>query len=747
MVYHHTKSIIYNHVLIVIMDDRAVNNNDGNAKKKPMNLFKRIESWIKTNVAPPQPPKPDPNLAKLYELIYHARTLRRAGQYDEVLKELDAILALADEKMIFGIRINQADILIRKKDFASASAILNALDTDEQLISDEHRAHLAIKWGIWWKAQQNWEEAQTYFEQAVEFAQRANRNNFVCLATSYLAHVYLEQGNATYALHLMDQAFPLLQVNSEVDIDSYFAGVYGLAMLEAGRPNGRQMLEHALKLAQGIEHREYQLLWLDSLGMDSLRVNLFDEARNYFLQVVEKLDTTDDEAYIQALCHLSRAYYTLNAPSALEHAQQAEAQLTENHPERLRIQVFVTLGIAYRINNNGDQALHYLRMIDGDVYRQFTLSPAEYSYSDYVRNLAGAYLLQSDFSQSEQIYEQALNSGVFTPLETANIQRDKGIYHVYRKQYQEAIQIWMTALKYYEANYLYNQTARLYCDIGNIRRLIGQGRRAFKDYEQALMVLNSFDDPETRGLVLSNAATIYVDFGDIATAESFFIESIQIAQQLRDTRTESIRRGNYGWFLLNTGRATTALNMLQHAVDQSQTLDMPLHTAIQIDNIGLAWHELKDYEQSLSYHTQAWQLLQGLSGIDAYWRGIVGANLAHAFISAQKLEGVAELIETVLKIGREINRQELVVQALNSKMRLLLLQPDDQEHLRLLADEAVSLAQLQGRRRLLADALILRQQVYNMLGRVEEAEQDWEKAKSLLRMLRLNPADYQPTER
>lgn len=743
--HHDTKSIIYIDVLIVIMDDRAINNNDGNAEKKPMNIFKRIESWVKTNVVPQQPPQPDPNLGKLYELIDHARTLKRAGQYDDVLAELDRILLLTeDPKLIMSIRLNQTDILTYKKDFPKATAILEDLEKQPAL-TDEYHAHIANKWGLLWKAQDQWDEAQERFEEAIDYAKRANRGNVVCLATSHLAHIYLKQGNVTYALHLMEETFPLLQLNTEADIVSFFTGIYGLATVGAGRPNGRQILEHALKLAKTSEHNEYQLLWLNSLAMESMKSNLFDEARDYLLEVLEKTDpnTTD---YIQALCHLSRVSYYLNAQDALNYAQQAHSILTETHPTDLKMQVHIALGIAYRIHGDGSLALSHLRMIDEETYRTRDHSPAEYGYVDYLRNLAAAYIMVNDLEQSEQIYARALADDTgFDALEKANIQRDKGIYHVYLRQYQEAIHLWTTALKQYEMQRLYVQVARLYCDIGNIRRLMGQGRRAFKDYEQALMVLSSFDDPETRGIVLSNAATIYTDFGDITTAESFFVEAIQISQQLRHAKTETVRRGNYGWFLLHTGRAESALHMLQHAVIQSQSLNMPLHTAVQIDNIGLAWHELRDYEKAITHHKQAWELLQTQTGIDVYWRGIVGANLAHALISANQFDSVGELIENALKIGRDINRQELVVRALNAKIRLLLLQAEPIEDLLLFAEETVSLAHLQGRRRLLADALILRYQVYQRIGRDAEAEQDWEAAKTLLRLLRLKPADYQPT--
>jgi hypothetical protein len=57
----------------------------------------------------------------------------------------------------------------------------------------------------------------------------------------------------------------------------------------------------------------------------------------------------------------------------------------------------------------------------------------------------------------------------------------------------------------------YAMVARLHTDIANIRRQHGEIKWAMKDYEVALTVLNSVDDLDTRGMVLANAATAYVD--------------------------------------------------------------------------------------------------------------------------------------------------------------------------------------------------------------------------------------------
>src|SRR5690606_12888831 len=136
---------------------------------------------------------------------------------------------------------------------------------------------------------------------------------------------------------------------------------------------------------------------------------------------------------------------------------------------------------------------------------------------------------------------------------------------------------------------LYAQAARLYCDIGGARRFLGQGRRAMKEYEQALMMLSSVDDWATRGVVISNAAIAYADLGDTESAEAFFDEAIEIANRLEDHAAEATRRGNYGWFLLSTGRPQRAIVTLEQALRLSEQEGLQLQIAIQTDNLGLAY--------------------------------------------------------------------------------------------------------------------------------------------------------------
>src|SRR5262249_18014740 len=155
------------------------------------------------------------------------------------------------------------------------------------------------------------------------------------------------------------------------------------------------------------------------------------------------------------------------------------------------------------------------------------------------------------------------------------------------------------------------QVARLLCDLAAARKYIGQGQRAMKDYEAALMTLNMIDDDwETRGLVLSNAANTYVDRGDIESADSFFNEAITIARRLGNDTAEATRRGNYGWFLLSTGKPQQAISSLEYALRLSRSLKLDLQSAIQTDNLGLAYDNLGYYPKAKEQHQQAIEIIR-----------------------------------------------------------------------------------------------------------------------------------------
>ena len=239
-----------------------------------------------------------------------------------------------------------------------------------------------------------------------------------------------------------------------------------------------------------------------------------------------------------------------------------------------------------------------------------------------------------------------------------------------------------------------------------------------KDYEQALMLLNSLNesDQETRGLVLSNAANAYAEQGDAESADAFFTEAIGIAERLGDAAAETTRNGNYGWFLLLVGRPRRAMATLERALTISQSNHLTLQAGIQMDNLGLVYDSLGDIPAALEKHRKALELVT-----DPTWTGQFKVNLANTLISTRELDEAQTLLDEALAQEREAQNGEVLIAALVGQARLWLVREQAAEAEETL-NEALTLARKLENRRLLAEALSVRSQQQAALGHADEAD-------------------------
>lgn len=724
-----------------------------------MKMIERVASFFGLNAS--SSTLDAQNLEALQITLERARRFKRSGKYDDAIKALDEALSIAtfipNEALPVAINLHRVDILTRQKAWSESALLLQHLEADAK-DRDNHDfprtkeqqsqlAYVKLGYGVLAQAQGEWEEARQNFELALKIAQEISGIGAEGRAQGHLADVYLHEGNASYATYLLQEAMPKLNASGDVEMSSYFLGRLGQAMIQTGKKSeGQQIIGRALRVAEQMEYRQYELMWRQELSLQAMEEGLYEEARRHLMIVLSHIkmghNLTDR---VLSLCRLSKvALHLGDLDAAIGYAQDAYKHANDGNDIADKQRATVTLGIVLRTIGNNDEALSLLEEY-AEQYRQLPLTFAEFSFVDLLRNL-GAALTESGRSvEARETYSQAVAYSEENDLrrDLAGTYRDIGISYTRQQDYQQAIQSWNSAIHTYEGLDQPANVARIHCDIANARRRSGHAKRAMKDYEQALMLLSSVQDDETRGIVLSNAATAYVDFGDIETAESFFVEAIQIAQKLQDRESEATRRGNYGWFLMTTGRSKLALSTLDYALRQSESLGMGLQSAVQMDNIGLAYDELKDFEQAVTFHGKAWERLKTVEG-DDYWRGIVSANLAHSLISLGKLADVETLLAASREIGDNKGRPDLSARSRQGYIRLAFVQQASPEEIKSLVDEAVMFAQQYGGRRLIADSLLFRSQFAASVGDNTVAQEQWEQARTILRVLRVPLADDTP---
>jgi tetratricopeptide (TPR) repeat protein len=692
----------------------------------------------------------------LQTLLERMKRYKRSGDYDKALEEIDRATqmisgyqtALVNESLPFALRLHRADIFTQQKRYDEAYNLLLVLQNESE--SHKQKAYLAyvlIALGVLSQEQSRWDLARDYYERALRVAKEYKLLGAEGRSQGHLADTYLHEGNASYATYLLQEAIPKINTSGDMELSSYFVGRLGESLLIQGKKaDGQNLLGRALRIAEQMEYRHYQILWRTVLAQEAMREGLYDDARRLLMSVFAQLTVgstvKDNVQAMNILCRLCKVCLRLNDISAaLDYANQA-SEFADGLSSKDKLLLEATLGMVARAVHDYEGAIGHLTTALNGGYAEQVWTEGEHSPVEVFRNLAVAYTEKGDFASARATFDKSL---VYAekqddPLDIAAIHRDFGIFYMRQKNLDDAIKEWQMALRIYENRGQHARVARLYCDIAHFRKQSGQFKRAMADYQMALQTLSSVDDIETRGVILANTAIAFVDYSDMETVDSFFTESIQIAGQLGDTLAESTRRGNYGWFLLVTGKPDRALAMLEQAVQLSEKLGLKTQLAVQTDNIGLVYDEIGNYERAMYYHAKAWELLGGIE--ETHWRGIVSANLGGSLVSLRKPAEAQKLLDAALESGRQHDDNEVIIRALVGWIRLVM--KSDDSRLSAWLDEAQSRVELLQSRRLMGDVYALRSQYEAQKGNIDASRLVWDKARGIFKLLGSPFADVMP---
>lgn len=686
-----------------------------------MNWIERLASLFGANISPALTSQP---------VLDAARHAKFADDTDTALAALER--ALAGGVNPTSVYLQRADVLINAGRFDDAE---QALNTARSLTDVTIRPAVTLMTGWLAQSRGDWGAARACYEQALTEARGVHAVSLEGNVMSRLADTYLHEGNASYAAHLLREALPRLSAPSDVEMSSYFVGLLGQAMIQNGQTaEGHHLIGRALVLAEQIGYVRYLRLWSVVMGERAAAEARYQDAKIHFSRALGLYRVPSVEQ-VQTLCHVSQTSLALRELfDALNYARRAVEIAESLGDEHAALVARGVLGVALRTAGHAEEAMPHLQAA-ADALEQ----------GDVLRALAAAQVDSGDtdgaIATCRRAIAQAETTGV--PLEVAGARRDLGLIYLRRGDLTVAIQEWTSALAIFEQHKAYAQVARLYCDIGNARKMLGQAARAMKEYEQALMTLNSVEeyDVETRGLVLSSAANAYAEQGDVESADSFFNESITIAARMGDSAAESTRSGNYGYFLLMVGRPRRAIAMLERALRMSQMAGLVLQSAVQIDNLGLAYDALSDYEAARGYHEKALDLVEAAA--NPHWAAIIRVNLANTLLALEQPDDAEPLLESALAYGRESENTEIIARALTA-MGLLAVKRGEPQAAEPLLNEAVTLARRGELRRWLAEALAVRSQQLGALGQIEQAGASWEEAQRLFTMLHMPQAKLEP---
>lgn len=687
-------------------------------------------------------PSSPPQQSALREALEEGRRAKLAEEYDAALAAFERAKTLLPPndtiaETVIALQSAEAHLGAGRPDAAEAM-IRAALESAR---SEAQKAYLHNALGMIAQHRGDWTAAREYYEQARAFGKAAGAAGAEGRAACHLADVYLNDGNASYAVHLLRESLPRLNTAGDLEWSCYFVGILGQALIQTGQDaEGHHLLGRALQLAEGMNYRRYERKWSLALAERALKEGRFFDAESHISRAVGLFGDAPkpSEEYVETLMFASRNDLHLRETTrATGYAENAlKAAQTLNDPALIR-RARGVLGVALRSAGRPDEAVEHLQdAVEGDT---------SVHQIDVLRALAAAQLERGENQAAIQAYDRAIQTArsLHLRVEEAQSLRDLGLAHQQLQQYSHAITAWTAALTLYEDLNAYAQIARLRCDLGTARKALGQGQRAVREYEEALVILNSVDehDLDTRGLVLSNAAVAYAEQGDAESADAFFGEAILIAEKLKDATAESARLGNYGWFLLSVGKPRRAISSLEKALKLSAELNMPLHHAIQTDNLGLAYDALADYVPALEHHRKALDLIAPQN--QPYWDKVFRLHAGMTLLSLHDTGEAKVCFSAVQEYARAHDQAELLARA-NTGMAQAALREGQIDEAETLVDEAVALARRGDLRRALADAFAARSEVLAAREQPQEAASAWADAVRYYAMLHMPQAKMQP---
>ncbi len=660
--------------------------------------------------------------------------MAQAGQHDVSLLTASALMA----------RLHQAEIRLRQGQIDAAEALAqSALDGAQ---GHTQRAYATDMIGMLAQAKGDWAGARAAYEQALDEARAAGALGAEGRALGHLGASYLHDGNASYAIHLLRDALAKLNTSGDLDLNSLFTGLLGQALIQSGQESeGLPLIERALRIASAVGYRLYERQWAALLGKRALAEGRYQDAATYTAQVLRLFPPNTVSAdMIAAAVQMSKVNLGLRkTDEAFSYAQIALDSAAKLDDAEVQRMVKGAYGVVLRTAGRSSEAIPYLQAAAGASAN--ASADGDHASVDVLRALAAAEVDSRTFEVAVATYRRAIQQAEAegSVLELAQTRRDLGLAYQKQGDFNAAVGEWSAALAIYEQQRAYAQIARLHCDIGSARKLIGQRGRAIKDYEQGLMALNSLSegDAETRGLVLSNAANAYAEQGDAESADAFFTESIAIAERLGDRVAEATRCGNYGWFLLLIGRPRRALATLERALAISESLGLTLPAAVQYDNLGLVYDSLGDTALALERHRKALALVSTQS--DPLWQAQIKINLAGTLITLELLDEAQILLDEALAQARASSHAEATISAQIGigRLRIAQGQPGAADEF---INEAINLARKIENRRLLAEALSLQSQQQAALDQQAEALAAWDEAAQLYKMLHMPHGKTQP---
>lgn len=194
--------------------------------------------------------------------------------------------------------------------------------------------------------------------------------------------------------------------------------------------------------------------------------------------------------------------------------------------------------------------------------------------------------------------------------------------------------------------------ARIYIDLGEVYRVIGQNEQALTYLEQGLDICQKIGDRAGTGRALTYLGRVHNPLGNKNKARGYYKQALSVLKELGDRAGEAMVVNNLGWIYFDLGQMSRALVCYEEGLKIYQEAGDRKGEAPTLYSIGNVYFELGQIERALDYFMQSLSISREVA--DRGWECITLSHLGLAYNAMGNQELALKYCQEGLSISREI---------------------------------------------------------------------------------------------
>lgn len=329
-----------------------------------------------------------------------------------------------------------------------------------------------------------------------------------------------------------------------------------------------------------------------------------EKARDYFA-IVEQLcrNISDKETIVEAFCfYAKRCYGSQNHDFALLYLSLGIDIARLSGLQHQQSVILNHMGRLYRQKDCHDEAVQCLQEALSLVSREE--DPLQ--FGNTLLNLGNVYYRVGETADALHYYERALEVGKQENIDhlLAMGLNNIGMLYAVQGHYALALENFLQSESYHRTNQNASY-ATLLNNIGNIYEKMGYYDTAVEYHHKSLQLWQELEDTRGEASSLHNLGIVYNELEQYDKAEALCSLCIALCEKTDNQKTMALALSMLGNVRVHQGKPAEAVALLERSVAMTHALENRLDKASLLANLGSAYFHNGQPEQAITYLDEA----------------------------------------------------------------------------------------------------------------------------------------------